>query len=183
MADEHRESRAPSEVDLSIPSKPVEAVLTDVRRVDWQAWAIPRPDRLFDYDSSRVVPAFEAFAQATSPGEADLAYNLFLDAVAHNHSGTPYAAMAPAAPLLSRLVPHLGAGAAEGMEALTCCVAWTFDGPAFTGPDGVECDLAGECAEAARALAPLANSWRHSGDESRRRAAAGLLEVLAELDG
>lgn len=120
--------------------------------------------------------------QATTSSQADAASHLFLDAVGHDHSGTPYAAMGPAALLLARLVPHLGAGAAAGMEALTDCVSWTLDEPTFTGPDGAECDLAGETAKAARALAPLADSWRSAHDEARRRAATGLLEVLGELD-
>ncbi|KQR16831.1 hypothetical protein [Cellulomonas sp. Leaf334] len=170
------------EVALNTPSESLESVLTEVRRADWQAWAMPLPHRRSAYDSSRVVPAFEAFAKASTPRQADDAYNLFLDAVGHNHSGTPHAAMAPGARLLARLVPHLGAGGAAGMEALTDCVSWTFDEPAFTGPDGAECDLAGATAQAARALAPLANSWMRSGDVSRRRAAAGLLDVLADLD-
>ncbi len=152
-----------------------------VHSTDWQAWAIPLRGRVSTYDAALVVPAFEAFVTASSPDQAHDAYNAFLDAVGHNHSGTPFAAMAPGARLLAQLVPHLEAGGPAGMEALTDCVWWSSDEPRFTGPDGVECDLAHETTEAARALSALARSWLCSGDEEHRRAAASLLEVLAQL--
>lgn len=86
---------------MSAPEVDNASVLAQVRGTDWQAWAIPLPDRLFAYDPGSVVPAFEALVLASSPEYAFDAYNGMLDAIAHNHSGTPYAAMAPAAELLA----------------------------------------------------------------------------------
>lgn len=176
-----RVSTAHLEAELNAATEPAQEVLARVRDTDWQAWAIPLPARVFTYDAARVVPAFEAFVAASSPEQAEDAYNAFLDAVGHNHSGTPFAAMAPGARLLAQLIPHLDVGGPAGMEALTDCVCWSSDEPTFTGPDGVECDLADATAEAARELAALARNWLSSGDEAHRRAAASLLEVLAQL--
>ena len=159
----------------------VASVLDEVRRTDWRAWAIPLPDRLFDYSPESVIPAFESLAQASSPKEAQAAYNEMLDAIGHNHSGTPYAAMAPATPLIAALVPHLGAGASAGMDVIADCVCWTSREARFFGPDNREHDLAVETLAAARSLDSLAQRWLEDHDDRRRRAAAGLLEVLAEF--
>ncbi len=160
----------------------VEELLSDVRLIDWAGWAIPLPNRLFAYEPDSVIPAFERLASARTPDEGQHAYNALLDAVGHNHSGTPYTAMSPAAPLLARLVPLLTYSGPAAMDALTDCALWSRGEPAFLGPDGHTHHLEQETRAALRTLEDLARLWAESGiDEARRGAGRGLLEALAEL--
>ncbi len=143
----------------------------------------PFPERLFDYNADRVVPAFESLARAASTGEAQNAYNELLDAIGHNHSGTPYAAMAPAVRLLAQLVPLLDAGGPAGMEVVTDCLLWSAGVPVFIGPNGSEHNLGIEILADANALRALAERWKEDPDDRRQRAATGLLEALADPGG
>ncbi len=158
-------------------------VLEEVRSTDWQSWAIPLPNRLFDYRPESVVPAFERLVRVSSPELGWAVYNELLYAIGHNHSGTPYVAMAPASHFLAQLIPHLGAGAAAAMQVVADCVGWSLGEPPFIGPDGLEHDLEQETRAAAHAVAPLAQQWAGGQDVERRHAAEGLLELLEELDG
>jgi hypothetical protein len=135
----------------------VEEVLDDVRGIAWATWAIPLPNRLLAYRPDSVGPAFERLARAHTHNEGRAAYNVLLDAVGHNHSGTPYAAMSPAAPLLARLVPLLAAGSPAGMEALTDCALWSRGEPPFDGPDGQTHHLGQETRAALQTLEALAH--------------------------
>lgn len=159
------------------------AVLDDVRAVDWHAWAIRLPGRLYAYEPGTVVAAFEALAHARGVGQSRYAYGEYLTAVAHNHSGTPYAVLTVATPLLARLVPVLGDAAAVGMEALTDCALWSVGEPPFVGPDGEQHDLGSDTLEALKTLAALAHEWSTTepADGERWRAAKELLKVLDKL--
>lgn len=160
----------------------VAAVIDEIRAVDWEAWSIPLPNRLFAYEPGSVVPAFERLADARAESEAQVAYTALSFAIAHSHSGTPYTVMSVATPLLARLVPLLASGAAAGMDMVTDCALWSVGEPPFAGPDGQVHDLARDTLEALRALEPLARRWlQQSGDEHRRWAATSLLEALADL--
>lgn len=160
---------------------PVRAVMDDVRRTDWTAWAICLPDQLVDVDPARVVPAFEALVGAASSEAAERAYHLVLDAVAHDHSGTPTLAMVPAAHLLARLVPHLDVSASAAMGVVVECAAWCADVPAVVGPEGSVCDVAAETLAAARSLTPLASAWEQGGDAGRAAVAADLVALVVRL--
>ncbi|GAA4625802.1 hypothetical protein GCM10023113_20300 [Cellulomonas oligotrophica] len=159
----------------------VRAVMDDVRRTDWAAWAICLPDQVVDVDPARVVPAVEALVDAPSSEAAERAYHLVLDAVGHDHSGTPTLAMVPAAHLLARLVPHLDVSASAAMGVVVECAAWCADVPAVVGPDGSVCDVAAETVAAARSLTPLASAWARSADAGRAAVAADLIGVVARL--
>jgi len=130
-----------------------------------------------------VVPAFELLVTAVSPAERQRAYRAMLSAIGHHHSGTPYTAVSPAAPLLAALTLCLDGAAPAAMEIVVDCLGWSAGEPVFRGPDGADHDLAADIADAVRPLVPLALQWSSSPDPDRRGPARDLLELLSDHDG
>jgi hypothetical protein len=152
-------------------------LLREVRESDWAAWSIPYPGRLFDYEPERVPTAFESLVSADGDEERRRAYNRMLDAVGHNHSGTPYAAMVPATRLLARLIPLLDKSAPVALEALVDCVRWSQGEPPFVGPDGRTHEPGPETLRNALALRALIEEWSRDDDPRRCGPARDLLKL------
>lgn len=110
------------------------------------------------------------------------AYNGLMDALGHNHSGTPYPAMIPGARLLAELAPLLaGWPLTVALEALTDCFLWTRDGEPDFVAGGRTHNLATDIAATVLALRPELERLREqAGDTAFARAAAGLLDALAD---
>lgn len=162
----------------------VEDVLTEARTLDWSVWEVPASDRLWTYKPEMVPAAFDAIPAVADEADAQAAYNTLLDALAHNHSVTPYPAMVPGVRLLSELVPLLaGWQLATVVEVLTECFLWTGDEGVFTAKDGRTYNLAGDTAAAVRSVRPALEQLAQRRDaEPARRGVADLLRALGEQE-
>ncbi len=163
----------------------VESVLAEVYESDWSLWDVPRSDRLWDYRPETVPSAFAAIMQIETEDVAHEAYNGLLNALGHNHSGTPYPAMVDGTKFLADLVPLLdGWRLAAVLDVLTDCFLWTRGEGTFTARDGREYDLGNDTAAHVEALRPvLHHVATDDPDRPERAPAAELLEVLDELLG
>ena len=114
-----------------------------------------------------------------SKSDADDAYNRIMDALGHNHSGTPYPAMVAGARLLAELVPLLrGWQSATVVNVLTDCYLWTRGEAEVVTKDGRTYDPGAETARAVRSVRSALETLLREDDEPARLAAAELLEVL-----
>lgn len=125
--------------------------------------------------------AFARIAAVQSKSDADHAYYLIMDALGHNHSGTPYPAMVAGARLLAELVPLVHGWQSETVvSALTDCYLWTQGEAEIITKDGRTYDPGAETARDVRSVRPTLENLLREDDEPARLAAAGLLEVLDE---
>jgi hypothetical protein len=158
--------------NLAVVNPEAEHVMDEVRAMDWSSWEIQIPGRISAYDPESVVPAFEAIVAVADQAASKRAYDVMLDAIAHNHSGTPYPAMIPATAFLVRMGPSVEPWALTTIvDVLTDCMLWSQDEPEFTGPDhrtylmGVE--IARSCLDLRPLIEPLSDSEGRLGGAAR----------------
>ena len=159
----------------------VEDVLNAVRATDWTQWDVPWADYLWAYEPTSVVPAFEALAAVRTKDDARQAYHRFLNAVAHDHSGTPYPAIVEGVRHLVALIPHLESWATEtAVSALVECYLFTADEVAARSVDGMSHDLT-EVHRLAVTIRPLLNRLAADHDHPARAAATDLLNTIEDI--
>ncbi|MCC2321245.1 hypothetical protein [Cellulomonas xiejunii] len=160
----------------------VPAILAEAEAIDWALWDVQPQDRLWDYRASSVPAAFACIAGVRSKSDADDAYNRIMDALGHNHSGTPYPAMVAGARLLAELVPLLrGWQSATVVNVLTDCYLWTRGEAEVVTKDGRTYDPGAETAlrqcqghvyERRRGFASAHRDLSESADRTGRRECA-----------
>ncbi len=165
-------------------TKPKVEFLSQVRAVDWALWDVPTPDRRHGYRPDQVPPAFKALASAGTAEASGAAYNRLMDALGHNHSGTPYPAMVPGVRLLAEFVPTLtGWSLSAALSVLTDCYLWTREEPEFRTADGRVHNPEKEIARHVRALLPLVRSFACGEDPAVGRASEELIGALLDHAG
>ena len=160
----------------------MEAVLAEARATDWALWDVRPANRLWAYRPESVPAAFDGIAAVRDEAGAQAANNRLMNALGHDHSGTPYPAMVPGARLLAELVPLLhGWQLATVLEALTYCFGWTHGDGEFVANDGRTYNLGDDTAQAVRSVRPtLVQLVRRDDAEQARPSAIELLEALDE---
>lgn len=157
----------------------MEAVLAEVRATDWTLWDVPLAGRLWDYQPQSVPAAFQALTSVADESAARTAYTALLNALGHNHSGTPYPAMVPGARLLADLAPLVGGWQLFAVvEVLHDCFLWTRGEADFITADGRKLNLADDTAAAVTSLRPVLEQLAVNEDEPVQRAAKSLLSTL-----
>lgn len=155
-------------------------MLAEADESDWTVWDVRPAGRVWDYRPTSVPAAFQAVADVEAEPDARDAYTALLDALGHNHSGTPYPAMVPGVRLLVDLVPLVqGWQLATVLEVLTDCFLWTRSEGEFTAADGRKFHLGDDTAAMVRSLRPMLEQLcQRQDDEVPQRAAVGLLQAL-----
>lgn len=163
----------------------MQAVLAEARATDWALWDVRPADRLWAYRPESVPAAFDGIAAVQDEPGSHAAYHRLMDALGHDHSGTPYPAMVPGARLLAELVPLLrGWQLATAVEVLTDCLGWTRGDGDFVTRDGRRHDLGDDVAAAVRSVRPaLERLVRRDDDEPARPALTELLDALDQISG
>lgn len=164
----------------------VEAVLDEARTIDWSIRDTPLDGySIWEYRPASVPAAFQRITSVNSKQDADRAYGALLNALGHDHSGTPYPAMGVGARLLAELVPLVsGWPLAAVVETLTECYLWTRGTGSVTAADGRTYDLAEETADAVRSALPaLEVVARGVEGEPGQAGATDLLRALQEDKG
>lgn len=161
----------------------VEAVLAEARATDWALWDVRPADRLWAYRPESVPAAFDGIVAVEDEAGSQTAYHRLMDALGHDHSGTPYPAMVAGVRLLAELVPLLhGWQLATVVDVLTDCWGWTRGDGAFVARDGRAYHLGDDTAQAVRSVRPtLERRLRRDDDDEPARPA--LAELLDLLDG
>ena len=155
--------------------------MIEARTTDWSVWDVPATGRLWAYKPESVPSAFDAIPAVIDEVDARAAYNSLLDALGHNHSGTPYPAMVPGVRLLTELVPLLGGlQLAAVVETLTECFLWTREEGGFTTKGGRTYNLAEDTAAALRSVRPTLERVAREPGHAARRGATNLLRALSE---
>lgn len=156
-------------------------MLDAIRATDWTRWDVPWADYLWAYEPASVAPAFEALAAVRTKDEARQAYHRFLNAVAHDHSGTPYPAIVEGVRHLVALIPHLEPWATEAaVSALVECYLFTADEVAAQTVDGVSHDLT-EVHRVAASILPLLSRLAADQGQPAQAAATDLLNTIEDI--
>ncbi len=159
----------------------VEDVLDAIRAADWAQWDVPWVDYLWAYEPMRVVPAFESLAAVTTEAEGRRARDCFLNAVAHNHSGTPYPAIVDGVRHLVALIPLLDDwGAEAAVTALVDCYLFTGNDVDVRTIDGAAHDLT-EVQRIAVTAVPFIRAFVEDHAHPAHAAATELLATIQEL--
>lgn len=155
-------------------------VLAEARATDWALWDVRPADRLWDYRPESVPAAFDAIAAVVDEPGSQAAYHRLMDALGHDHSGTPNPAMVPGVRLLAELVPLLhGWQLAAVIDVLTDCLAWTRGDGEFVAHDGRTYNLSDDTAQAVQLVRPtLEQLVRRNDDQPARPALSELLDLL-----
>ncbi|MFJ9390741.1 hypothetical protein ACIRON_18090 [Nocardioides sp. NPDC101246] len=162
-------------------SSSVAQVMAEVRATDWSRFSIPAENHLWDYEASRVVPAFEQLLEVFDEETRQRAVWALLGALGHNHSGTPSLAMVRGGELLVEMFPYLDAWALDGViEVLTDCYLFVAGVSDYRTADGAVHDLT-VLQPVIASLRPKLSALATSGPVEVRSSAAELARTIDEV--
>lgn len=156
-------------------------VMAEVRATDWSRFSIPAQNYLWDYDASRVVPAFERLLEVFDEGTRQRAVWALLGALGHDHSGSPSLAMVRGGELLVDLFPYLDEWAlAAAIEVLTDSYLFVDGVSDYRTADGGVHDLT-VLQPVIASLRPRLRALAASGSVEVRSSAAELARTIDEV--